>query len=69
MWDGQETKIAFSWIAVGPLVGGQLEPSVTQLEESVWRARDGLVYYSYNSGSDIIFSTVNSCTYFIYPRE
>lgn len=43
---------------MGPVVGGQLEPSVTQLEESFPRAGAGLVYNEYNSNSDIISSTV-----------
>lgn len=40
-------------------MGGQLEASVTQLEESFPRAGAGLVYNECNSnGDDIISSTV-----------
>lgn len=47
------------WIPVGPVVGGQLEPSVTQLEESFPRAGAGLMHNKYNCNSDdIISSTV-----------
>lgn len=43
---------------MGPVVGGPLEPSVTQLKESFPRAGAGLTYNEYNSKSDFISSTV-----------
>lgn len=56
-WAGDRNSVP--WIPVGPVVGGQLEPSVTQLEESFPRAGAGLMHNKYNCNSDdIISSTV-----------
>lgn len=55
-WAGDTNSI--SSVPGGPVVGGQLEPSLTQLEESFLRAGAGLMHNEYNGHSNTISSTV-----------
>lgn len=49
---------SISWIPVGPAVGGQLEASVAQLEESFPGAGTGLMCNECNSNSDDMISSI-----------